>query len=320
MTSHDRCSVYDFRGVPTQSFRRFEFKGSYRYVPEFHVFCRHTEYHLSHLLHGNAGILGSTDVCLYSPSADVCDPCLPHVVIKTLDSWDSDCEPRNLSLIQTVNLTHNFFVEAHMLFTTPHMHTRAMSPTYYSAMAMMPYEMCLHDLHLKTYEDKLFIYRRVVEQVLKLWQVAGCAFLDIKQSNILVQACPYEKYRVILCDHGAFEQSGSFDGSATYPSTANPNGLDVHATEENVCWGLGVLLVLTFQPMYERSFRYDQKASKDKPAAVEKAVLKLKRSVTCARSHFGTFHPEELRVLLDVCWQPALTGNPVTIREVLQVC
>lgn len=313
-----KCTVRDLFAAPTEHFRRVTHKTKSRFVPEFRVWCKHTEYALTHALRCCDTALGNTDVCLYTRTNDACG-CMERVVVKTMEHQDGCSEAANVRALELVNETHRFFVDAAVAYEpTDKATAESRGVGSYIAIVMPACAASLRDVMPTTYEGKMYAFRQITKLVHTLWTVADMAYLDMKSVNVLVSRFDAPSFEVLLCDHGAFCERGGAGGNATYPPPTEPTGVDVPATEANVCWGLGVLLYTMFSPVAELDFRYVSRATKARVRERRQASMKIRGSMQTALGHFQTYMPLEARRTLEACWSSFSSPSTSTLQAVLE--
>jgi hypothetical protein len=318
-TEEHHCRPCDVRVTPTKFFRRFVYKKSFRFVPEYAVSCRHGRYACTHVLHSTNGYVGGTDVCVYTRQDDSLLGCPCELVVKSIGRLDAQSEADNVHIINKANQSHHFFVNAAVAYSPLFFSesTNEEGPESYTVIVMQALECNLREAPLPTLDSKLAVFRRVTQHVSTLWNVLGLAYLDMKAVNVLVTTMAPEGCDVVMCDHGALSARGTECGSATYPPPTEPSGLDVPATEANVCWGLGVLLVTMLDPQIEVVFRFNARATRCQPTLYAISSRRLLRSMQNARGHFKLHYPPAVQNALDTCWRSFISPSPSRLSDVL---
>ena len=315
---HCQCSIYNLKGVPSNEFKTFtSVNGRKHPVPIFDIFCPHAHYELTELLRASTRADGHfTDVSVYKRKEK--GGSLSHVVLKTVDPYDSHREAGSVGLIERLGAYRRErlgFVRAKLLHESTCKSCNPEEPSDWSAIVMQKYECTLHCLCLVTMEQKMHAFKQIVRATLRLWQ-CNLAYLDFKETNVLFSSAGGQS-TYVLCDHGAVEIVGTTHGSATYPPPTNPFGTEVSADAINVCWGLGSLLVLLLEPRFEEQLRYvsnkeENEAGHNQPIKFTLAILEVRRA-------FKNY-PQAIQNLLDTCWS-TFVGKPLTaVRDVYNAC
>ena len=124
-------------------------------------------------------------------------------------------------------------------------------------------------------------------------------YTDLKPSNILIT----EEGKAVLCDYGGLAVLGTTSGTATYPPSGAPRGLDVPASEATMLYGLGILMVCLSFCKLERELRY---VTASVEPNIDLAQLKLSAAASCIQARVTCLTHKGGEVLA-TAWRPGTT-------------
>lgn len=211
-------------------------------VPLFHVECAHATYLPAVVIHAPPDMLAS-DVVAYIRDGDAFD-CPTSVMVKSMNDRVARLEFATCTTVSQEKTIRDVFVRARVAFVPP---SRG-----YSALLMEAWAGSLFDFLLwADAAERYQCLEWIADATERLW-AAGLAYMDMKAPNILF--CGRGgNLRWTFCDYEGAVRAGSA-GTCTFPPPGHTTGLDVPATEQNVLWGVGIMVATIFCP-HERVMR-----------------------------------------------------------------